>query len=229
MSWLGERGARTALFSPYTPNYLLPGLDRERYPEADALLASLGFTRRYDAVAMDRSLNDHVVPADVQDLRRRREAEGYRFATPTDDDLPGLVQMAGERFNPDWARGIREAVVQGLPLERVLATWGPDGTLLGWAMCGAYEDVLERFGPFGVVPESRGTGLGKILLHLTLQRMRALGAHSAWFLWTGRETPAGYLYRGADFTVTRTFTILSAPLPPGTSGTPEDPTTGAER
>src|SRR5690606_21747662 len=114
--------------------------------------------------------------------------------------------------NPDWARAIREAVVAGLDLERIITVRDPAGTMLGWAMCGAYENVLERFGPFGVVPESRGTGLGEVLLHLTLERMRALGAHSAWFRSTGEQSPAGHLYLETGFSITRTFTILHAPV-----------------
>ena len=84
--------------------------------------------------------------------------------------------------------------------------------MLGWAMHGTYENVLERFGPFGVLPESRGTGLGKVLLHLTLERMRALGAHSAWFLWTEETSAAGHLYLNTGFEITRTFTIMHAPI-----------------
>ena len=72
--------------------------------------------------------------------------------------------------------------------------------------------VDERFGPFGVLEEMRGTGLGKVLLHLVLERMRARRAHSAWFLWTGAETAAGVLYLRTGFDVTRTFTVLRAPL-----------------
>ncbi|WP_143664135.1 GNAT family N-acetyltransferase, partial [Streptomyces murinus] len=84
----------------------------------------------------------------------------------------------------------------------------PGGRLVGWAMHGAYESAVERFGPFGVLEELRGTGLGKVLLHLVLARMRARGAHGAWFLWTGERSPAGHLYRAAGFETTRVFRVL---------------------
>ena len=42
-------------FSSYAPNYIVPGIDGERYPEGLAWLAASGFTRNYTAVAMDRS------------------------------------------------------------------------------------------------------------------------------------------------------------------------------
>jgi GNAT superfamily N-acetyltransferase len=81
-------------------------------------------------------------------------------------------------------------------------------------MHGTYENVIERFGPFGVLPESRGTGLGKALLHVTLERMCALGAHSAWFLWADDGSTASHLYLNTGFAVSRTFTILRAELAP---------------
>lgn len=212
LDWLRSHGVGEVHFSSYTPNYILPGLDVSTYPVADRLLSTLGFEKRSDAAAMDRGLVGYEIPDDVRVRIRALEADGYRFGTPTADELVELIAIAGREFSPDWARAIREAVVAGLPLERIVAAWEPDGSLVGWAMHGTYENVLERFGPFGVLSNRRGTGLGKVLLHLTLERMRALGAHSAWFLWTGEETPAGYLYRATGFSTTRVFSILRAEL-----------------
>ncbi|WP_020578703.1 GNAT family N-acetyltransferase [Actinopolymorpha alba] len=212
MGWLAEQGCEEVYFSSYTPNYFLPGLDVKRYPRARALLEGLGFGVQYAAVAMDRSLVDYEMPADVRARISELRTAGYRFGAPSGDDLVELVDMAGSVFNPDWARAIREAVVAGLPLARMVVAHDPSGSLLGWAMHGTYEGVPERFGPFGVVPEARGTGLGKVLLHLTLEQMRAIGAHSAWFLWTSEKSAAGQLYLKTGFTITRTFTILRARL-----------------
>jgi GNAT superfamily N-acetyltransferase len=217
MDWLRSHGRSEVFFSSYTPNYFLPGLDSARYPSAARLLAGLGFERQYDAVAMDRGLVGYAVPDEVRKRIDDLTAEGYSFGTPTDDELTALITIAGAEFNPDWARAIREGVVSGLPLERIVVARRPGRTqsgraILGWAMHGTYEAVIDRFGPFGVLPSSRGTGLGKVLLHLTLERMVAAGAHSAWFLWTGEKSAAGQLYLKTGFDITRTFTILRAPL-----------------
>lgn len=212
MEWLRSQGRAEVFFSSYTPNYFLPGLDTARYPDAARLLTTLGFERRYDAAAMDRRLVGYEIPAEVRHRIDGLHAEGYRLGTPTGDELTTLIAMAGKAFNPDWARAIREAVVAGLPLHRIVVARDPAGHILGWAMHGTYEGVIERFGPFGVLPTSRGTGLGKVLLHLTLERMVAAGAHSAWFLWTGTESAAGQLYLKSGFDITRTFTIFRAPL-----------------
>ncbi|MEW2620009.1 GNAT family N-acetyltransferase [Streptomyces sp. NPDC048106] len=208
LDWLRTHGRTTVDFSCYTPNYFLPGLDADTYPEAAKLLGSLGFRTRYEAVAMDRSLVGHRVPDAVALRRDELTAVGYRFTTPADDDLVELIALARDHFNPDWARAIRECVATGTPLDRIVVAREPAGRLVGWAMHGAYESAIERFGPFGVRAETRGSGLGKVLLHLVLARMRARGAHGAWFLWTGERSPAGRLYRGAGFTTTRVFRVL---------------------
>ncbi|HVX45106.1 MAG TPA: GNAT family N-acetyltransferase [Mycobacteriales bacterium] len=195
-------------FSPTTPNYFLPGLDATEYPAAEEFLTEHGFSLQYEAVAMDRSLHDYRVPGQARDAIRSLEGRGYRFGSPGVDDLVELISLARDHFNPDWGRAIREAVAAGLPLDRIVLARGPAGTLVGWAMHGTYEGVIERFGPFGVRSECRGTGLGRALLYLTLERMRAQGAHSAWFLWTAENSPAGFLYRKAGFATTRTFRIM---------------------
>ncbi|MFH9088344.1 GNAT family N-acetyltransferase [Streptomyces sp. NPDC017673] len=208
LDWLHGHGRTRVDFSSYTPNYVLPGLDAETYPEAAKLLESLGFRTLYEAAAMDRGLVGYRFP-DVA-ARRRDEltARGHRFTTPSDDDLVDLLALAGRHFTPDWARTIRECVAAGTPLDRIVVARDPSGRLAGWAMHGAYASADGRFGPFGVLEEMRGTGLGTVLLHLVLERMRAGGAHSAWFLWTGERSPAGRLYRAAGFTTTRVFRVL---------------------
>ncbi|MFF1282858.1 GNAT family N-acetyltransferase [Streptomyces sp. NPDC058299] len=208
LDWLHGHGRTRVDFSSYTPNYHLPGLDAEAYPEAAGLLGSLGFRTLYEAAAMDRSLVGYRFPQEVAARLDGLTARGYRFATPCDDDLVELVALAGNHFSPDWARAIRECLAAGTPLDRIVAVRDPSGRMVGWAMHGAYESVDERFGPFGVLEEMRGTGIGGILLHLVLERMRARGAHGAWFLWTGERSPAGHLYRGTGFTTTRVFRVM---------------------
>ncbi|HET6855617.1 MAG TPA: GNAT family N-acetyltransferase [Streptomyces sp.] len=205
---LRDHGCTRVDFSSYTPHYLLPGLDEETYPEAAGLLGGLGFRTLHEVAAMDRTLVGHRMPEKVE----RRYAElvglGHRFGTPSDDDLVDLLRLAADEFSADWADAVRRSLAAGTPVERIVAVRAPEGDLVGWAMHGAYDGIGERFGPFGVHARQRGSGLGQVLLHLTLGRMRASGLHGAWFLWTGEDSPAGRLYRGAGFTTTRRFRVL---------------------
>ncbi|MEU6666810.1 GNAT family N-acetyltransferase [Streptomyces sp. NPDC046727] len=208
LDWLQSHGRTRVDFSSYTPNYVFPGLDAEAYPEAAGLLGSLGFRTLYEAAAMDRRLVGYRVPEEVAGRLDELTARGHRFATPSDDDLVDLFALAGTHFGPDWARTIRDCLTAGTPLDRIVVARDPSGRMTGWAMHGAFESVDERFGPIGVLEDMRGTGLGEVLLHLVLERMRARRAHSAWFLWTGEQSPAGHLYRKAGFTTTRRFRVM---------------------
>ncbi|HEY3504294.1 MAG TPA: GNAT family N-acetyltransferase [Actinocatenispora sp.] len=210
LGWLRDQGVTTVEFAGYTPNYIVPGLDAEAYPAGRKLLERKGFRQRYEAVAMDRGLVDYTMPDAVRERIAALTADGWRFGTPSDDDLVDLVILARDHFNPDWGRAIRECVVAGTPTDRIVCAHDPDGALVGWAQHAAYEGAVERFGPFGVLDTRRGTGLGTVLLHLTLERMRAAGAHSAWFLWTGEKSAAGQLYLKTGFTITRRFSVMRA-------------------
>ncbi|MCC3376714.1 GNAT family N-acetyltransferase [Cohnella sp. REN36] len=194
-------------FSAYAPNYVVPGIDKQAYPEAAAWLDKLGFARQYTSVAMDYSLVDFEIPEAVGQLIEQRKREGYTFEQATDRDLYELIRFAAEAFNPDWGRAIREGLVQQLKLSQILVA-RHQGTLVGFCLHGGYEGVRERFGPFGVDPSQRGKGIGKILLYECLKLMRAQGMHGAWFLWTGEQSPAGQLYLKTGFTITRSFDIV---------------------
>ncbi|MEU8357234.1 GNAT family N-acetyltransferase [Nonomuraea sp. NPDC048882] len=198
-----ERLGRTKVdFSSYTPNYVLPGADAELYPDGHRLLEELGFMTLYSPVAMDRALVGYRTPPEVDELRRAREREGYVFRSPTAGELPELIRYAADVFNPDWGEAIR----QHRDPERIVIA--KKDHIVGFALYAAYRGIPERFGPFGVDPGQRGTGLGKILLHLTMTRMRAEGLHSSWFLWTGATSPAGHLYTKAGYEITRKFHVM---------------------
>ncbi len=207
VAFLLENGVKHIFFASYAPNYILPGIDENTYPEAYAFLQKQGFQTLYSPVAMDRSLVGFQIPRSVKELKSGRELEGYSFLTAKDKDLYEVIQFANVKFNPDWGRAIREGILQGLPLERILvAREGEE--VVGFCMFGGYEGIPERFGPFGVDPVQQGKGLGKILLNECLFLMRSEGLHCAWFLWTGEKSSAGYLYHKTGFEITRKFHVM---------------------
>ncbi|MFC4111925.1 GNAT family N-acetyltransferase [Nonomuraea zeae] len=202
VAFLEGLGRTKVEFSSYTPNYVLPGADAELYPDGFRLLGGLGFETLYSPVAMDRTLVGYATPDEVHELRAAREREGYSFRSPSDGELPELIRFAADGFNPDWGEAIRR---HRDPRRMVIAR---TDRIVGFALYAAYRGIPERFGPFGVDPEQRGTGLGKILLHLTMTMMRAEGLHSSWFLWTGETSPAGHLYTKAGYRITRRFHVM---------------------
>ncbi len=209
--FLTARGRKNVFVSSYAPNYFFPGVDNERYKDAVAFLKKRGFATLYSPVAMDKNLVGFAIPEDVRELKREREKEGYHFGPLTSLFVTRTVAFAAEKFGADWGRAIREGLLRGLEYDRfIIATKG--GEIAGFALYGAYDNVAERFGPFGVDESLRGLGLGKILLYETLDLMRQSGMHGAWFLWTGETSPAGKLYLRAGFSVTRRFDVMRKTL-----------------
>lgn len=212
MAYLRAEGSRWVVYSGYPPAYFLPGLDVDAYPDGLRLLERAGFQTVSRPVAMDRSLPTYRPPPATMKKQATREDEGYRFGPASVGEIPEVMTFASSSLAPDWGEVIRQAVVRSGRPDRVVLARDPVGAVVGFATFGAYRGAVERFGPFGVDEASRGLGLGAILLHATLGRMRAESAHSAWFLWTGEETPAGQLYLNAGFAVTRRFHVLRADL-----------------
>lgn len=203
-----EQGRKEVLVSPYAPNYFWPGVDPKAYPEAVELLERRGYETLYSPVAMDKNLVGFFVPPEVEALEAQRTREGYRFGPLAYEYLHDVIAFAEEAFNPDWGRAIRDAIKSGVPLDQCWIALSGEGRVVGFALFGGYDGILERFGPFGVDPSQRGKGLGKILLYRSLEAMRAKGAHGAWFLWTGEATAAGQLYLKAGFAITRSFRVM---------------------
>lgn len=207
ISFFKENSRSNIFFASYVPNYILPGIDEAIYPEAYHFLIEQGFEKHHSLIAMDRNLIDFQLSQDIKDLKEKRESEGYSFAQAEDKDLYELIQFANKTFNPDWGRAIREGVLQGIPLHRILVA-RDQNKLVGFCIYGGHEGITERFGPFGVDPDQQGKGLGKLILNLCLQQMKAEGLHTAWFLWTSEKTSAGYLYKKAGFEISRTFHVM---------------------
>src|SRR5699024_5656459 len=206
-SFLKENNRKHVFFASYAPNYIMPGIDEEAYPIAYQFLLNQGFDKLYSPIAMDRNLVDFKLTDEIKGLKSQRESEGYTFTLAEDKDLYEVIQFANIKFNPDWGRAIREGLLQGMPMDHILVA-RHDARIVGFCIFGGYEGVPDRFGPFGVDPDQQGKKLGKILLNLCLQQMKAKSLHGAWFLWTGEKTSAGYLYKKSGFDITRTFHVM---------------------
>lgn len=81
-----------------------------------------------------------------------------------------LEDWIATHFSPRWVCESRVAMGRQ-PSGCIIAT--RDGQILGFACC----DATARgfFGPMGVHPELRGTGVGKALLFAGMEQMKSMG------------------------------------------------------
>lgn len=212
--FLAARGRREVRISPYTPHYFLPGVDPDGYPEAAHLLRSLGFVVEEEAVAMAASLVGYRAPPGVLETETRLAEQGVRVQVVTPAVYVPLLEAIRASFSDDWVRAAREALLRGAAGGTILVALRGGDEVVGWCQAGAYEGVPNRFGPFGVAPGSRGSGIGLVLLHRCLERLRQQGFQGAFFLWGDPDSAAGRLYRRAGFEETRRFLVFRRVLSP---------------
>jgi mycothiol synthase len=202
---MANLGRQRMAIAPYTPNYFIPGVDIEAYPEAMAFLNATGWQTLSTPISMRAELTGFQIPAEIlaQEERLRRE-DDIVFRPVESRDLPKLMPFLVENFGWDWLRFAQEYLME---------LYGPGSDQIcflvayqGDQLVGYCQQRRERFGPFGVAPSMRSKGIGRILLFHCLQTMLAKGFHSAWFLWTGEE--AARLYARAGFHKVRQFAVM---------------------
>ena len=203
MAYAVERGREQLRVGNYLPHYFVPGPPADRTP-AVAFFASLGFTARQKPVAMGGPIESYRTPASVVDRRETLRNDGVEIRPITAADVPGLIEMLREQFPPDWVRAARTHL-QTMPWSNVLVAVR-DGAVIGWCQFGTTEP--GRFGPYGVIPDERGQGIGTVLFHTCLARMREHGIKYAWLQWTSPDGAAADVYQSVGLEVTREWTVF---------------------
>jgi mycothiol synthase len=202
-------GRKTVLISPYTPNYFIPGVDVDAYPAAIHFLRALGWEALSTPISMRAELTGFQIPAEIRELAARRRAEDDITIRPVrSEDLPQLMPFIVKYFGWDWLRFAQEYLLE---------LFGPGSDEICFLVALQRDQVVgycqqrrERFGPFGVAPEMRNKGIGRLLLFRCLQTMLSKGFHCAWFLWTGED--AARLYSLAGFHKVRQFAVMQRAL-----------------
>lgn len=205
---LAGLGRRRILISPYTPNYFTPGVDGEAYPEALAFLRAGGWRTISEPISMRAELTGFRMPSHVMDLAGQLAAEGIAVRPVLPVDLPDLIPFIQQTFGWDWHRFAQEylAMLFGPGADDIVFLVAMQGERI----VGYCQQRRERFGPFGVQPEFRGRGIGRLLLFRCLETALAQGFHCAWFLWTGPD--AARLYSLAGFRPVRQFSVMQREL-----------------
>ncbi|WP_433750358.1 GNAT family N-acetyltransferase [Falsibacillus pallidus] len=100
---------------------------------------------------MDKSFDDSFI-------RRARNEEKEK-----------ICAFVKDHFSVDWAKTVENGMESEVPT--VFLAENEKGDYIGFAAFDAYEKKKGYFGPMGVLPESRQSGMGKNLLLSCLQKM----------------------------------------------------------
>jgi GNAT superfamily N-acetyltransferase len=209
-----SRNRRLALLSPYTPNYFVPGIDKDNYPHLLAMLQAHGYSEYSEALAADAVIATFTIPQKTIDTETRLQTEGIIIRHYQRDDLTAYMDFQRELMPGPWIedarRNLRELAAGRFPADAIwlaIDTRAPGGSKI----IGFCQHEHEHFGPFGVADAYQGKGIGTVLLARTLLQMRKKGCHSAWVLWTGQRALDG-VYARLGFKLTRRFAIMKRAL-----------------
>ncbi|MCX7019264.1 MAG: GNAT family N-acetyltransferase [Candidatus Sumerlaeota bacterium] len=199
------RGRVIICVAPYTPNYFVPGVDKDRYADGVRFLSEHGFAEYSEAIAADALISKFEIPPDVLSKEKRLAAEGVIIRHYERQDLAGYIQFQRDLMPGPWVEDARRNL-----LELTRGRFPPEAIWLAvdqGKIIGFCQNENEHFGPFGVSDAYQGRGIGSVLLARTLHQMRVSGCHSAWVLWTGERALKG-VYGRLGFAFTRRFAIM---------------------
>lgn len=207
---LQGEGRENVDISPYVPNYFVPGVDTRAYPETISFLQGrIGFETLYHAISMGADLSGFQIPDDIQARIERAESEDGLTIRPIEAaDIPDLMPFLVEHFGWDWFRHAQSYLLEYFgdsPHRICFLVAREKGEVLGFC-----QQRNERFGPFGVRPDRRNRGIGRMLLFKCLEQMSAKHVFYAYFLWTDED--AARLYALAGFKRRREFAVMRKTL-----------------
>lgn len=207
---LRAEGRKIVDISPYVPNYFVPGIDTRAYPETIRFLQDqMGFETLYHAISMGADLTDFQIPPEIQSRIERAEAEDDLIIRPIEPaDIPDLMPFLVEHFGWDWFRFAQSYLLEyfGDSPHRICFLIAREkGEVVGFC-----QQRNERYGPFGVRPDCRNRGIGRMLLFKCLEMMSAKHVFFAYFLWTDED--AARLYSLAGFKRRREFAVMRKTL-----------------
>lgn len=203
------RNRTEIVLAPYTPNYFVPGVDKERYVSGIDFLKKHGFVEFNEAIAMDAPIGTFEIDAKTLETERRLKHEGIVIETFSRDWMAEYLEFMKADMPGPWVEDARRNLIdltRGFFCEDSILVARDQGRIIGYCQ---YEG--QHFGPFGVVDGYQGRGIGSVLLARTLYQMRIRGNHVAYVLWTGERAAQG-VYGRLGFTVSRRFAVMSKNL-----------------
>lgn len=168
-------------------NYFVPGLPASIDP---TFFERRGFKRV--GTAVDLAVDLRSIPDAADDVMR-----------PTVAQRDEVTRFIASAFGAAWAFEAARAFENDPPSLFVARA---DGTIVGFSAHDANNRGLGFFGPAGVEPGQRGTGIGRALLSASLRDLRRLGYGRAIIPWAANT---GFYERSCGASVAHTYIQLA--------------------
>lgn len=199
------------VLSPYTPNYFVPGVDKDNYRDGYTWMIRHGFAEYSEGLAADACIATFTIPQNVIEAEESLKTnEAITFRHLHRDDMSAYLDFQQQYMPAPWLEDARRNLVEmthgRFPEDSIWVALNSTGDIIGFC-----QHEHEHFGPFGVIDAYQGKNIGSILLAKTLLQMRMKGCHSAWVLWTGERALKG-VYGRLGFKLTRRFALMKKTL-----------------
>lgn len=209
------RNRRQILLAPYTPNYFVPGVDKDHYTDGIAFLQHRGFVEYSEGLAADALISTFDLSPKVLETEHALAADQIVIRHYHRDDLTDYMQFQRDIMPGPWVEDARRNLLElangRFPEDAIWLAIDQRANDGAGRIIGFCQHEHEHFGPFGVSDDHQGKGIGTVLLARTLYQMRLKGCHSAWVLWTGQRALDG-VYGRLGFKLTRRFALMKKEL-----------------
>jgi len=192
---LQQLGAQQLRIAEGAPNYLTPGVDL-RYRAAHGFFDHHGYRHAGEACNMRADLSGRDFDTRREEERLAARGISVRRASPA--DRPALLRLL-EHFGGSWAQEVQVSLGQQ-PARVHLALRA--GEAVAFSASESNNLGTGWFGPMGTLPETRGLGIGQVLLRRCLADLQASGADAAIIPWVG---PTGFYEQHVGARIERRF------------------------
>lgn len=194
---LAQLGALKITTMDAVPNYLTPGIDF-RYTEAFCFLTKHGYEKIRDNINLicEVSLMKFDVSAEVAKLRQ----EGFEIRRAEPQDLEAVLSFIRQEF-PSWEGEVLETF-RNEPISLYICIH--QQKVVGFSAYDSNNKNTGWFGPMGVLPVTRGKGIGAVVCKLCLRDIALQGHRYSIIPWVG---PVGFYARVCQARIDRLFWV----------------------
>jgi GNAT superfamily N-acetyltransferase len=190
-----QKGVKRIRWYDVPLNYFMPGLD-PRYTPALCFIESMGFQRKGEAINMEVDLNAMSWKTENEEIFLK--SKGVEIRRAKIDDWQSITQF----LNTEWKlwNYELEMAIKDHPPSLHLAFL--NGQLKAFSAYNGNNKGTGWFGPMGTHADTRGLGIGSILLKRCLEDMRLQGHTKSTIPWVG---PVSFYAHYVNASISRIF------------------------